>query len=596
MLRKLTAIIVVALGLAHYSLAAHAEPVDDIRIVIDVSGSMVKTDPQNLRKPALRMISGVIPTGANAGVWTFGRYTNMEVKWGRVNHSWRRLAEQGADTIHSRGQFTNIEGALKRATSGWSRPDPDSSRNIILLTDGKVDIAKDKQKNAKSRRDILNKTIPLLEKNGVMVHTIALSNQTDEALLKQLAKRTGGSFEVADSAQQLQKVFLRMFERAVKPDTVPLQNNSFSVDNSISEMTILVFRGGDRETRLITPKGSANSQQKHASNINWKMDQGYDLITVKKPSAGQWKIDAELDPDNRVMIVTDLKLVVNSVPRYLMPNENLDFQVELHNKGKKIGKRSFLKFVDFSLTHKVLDERNQLPLELKKSRDIKDKGIYLQQIKAPLPEGDHEVVITADGSTFDRSKRYRIQVQWPLEVDLKPLGTPGQYDLMLTPRTESIDAQSAQLSSVLVLPDQTKRPITLEKGEGFWKAKLEAIHQDGPHQLFIDLHATSLKQESVEVKLGPYAVIGAKMVEQEKVVPEADDKVTGDGEKGLDKTAEDPDDSVEEESSLIFNIIVISVANVVLIAVGLGIYLFIRRKNQKEEFNLSDEYDDELRV
>ena len=51
--------------------ASHAAgEVDDIRILIDVSGSMKQNDPANLRIPALKLINGLIPSGSRAGVWT----------------------------------------------------------------------------------------------------------------------------------------------------------------------------------------------------------------------------------------------------------------------------------------------------------------------------------------------------------------------------------------------------------------------------------------------------------------------------------------------------------------------------------------------
>ena len=107
---------------ASYRVTA-AEPAYDFRIVIDVSGSMKKTDPLNLRVPALKLVNGLIPTGSKAGVWTFGRYVDMSVKWGRVDEAWRKLAGQGADRIHSNGLLTNIESALARASVGWDKPD-----------------------------------------------------------------------------------------------------------------------------------------------------------------------------------------------------------------------------------------------------------------------------------------------------------------------------------------------------------------------------------------------------------------------------------------------------------------------------------------
>ena len=138
-------IILVAIWLMPGILLAAAK-YDDIRIVVDVSGSMKKTDPLNLRIPALKLLNGLIPNGSLAGVWTFGRYVNMTVKWGRVDDAWRKQADLGADQIHSNGLFTNIEKALARASQGWDKSDPDTRRNIILLTDGKVDISRDREK------------------------------------------------------------------------------------------------------------------------------------------------------------------------------------------------------------------------------------------------------------------------------------------------------------------------------------------------------------------------------------------------------------------------------------------------------------------
>ena len=46
------------------------EPVSDVRVVVDISGSMKKNDPNNLRAPAVRMLVGLMPEEARTGVWT----------------------------------------------------------------------------------------------------------------------------------------------------------------------------------------------------------------------------------------------------------------------------------------------------------------------------------------------------------------------------------------------------------------------------------------------------------------------------------------------------------------------------------------------
>lgn len=124
----------------------------DIRVLIDVSGSMKKNDPKNLRLPALRLLVGLLPAQTAAAVWNFGTKTKLLVPLGPSNEQWKIKANQASKTIHSKDLYTNIGLALDAAIAGWGDKKPDSApRSIILLTDGMVDISKDDKKNIAER-------------------------------------------------------------------------------------------------------------------------------------------------------------------------------------------------------------------------------------------------------------------------------------------------------------------------------------------------------------------------------------------------------------------------------------------------------------
>ena len=125
-LRIILPILLLALMPVRQVLAASAEPVSDVRVLIDVSGSMKQNDPNNLRAPALRMLVGLMPEDAKSGVWTFARFVNMLVPWRDVNDNWRDEAEKDSRQIHSYGLFTNIEQALKK-------PRPTSNKQIPTI-------------------------------------------------------------------------------------------------------------------------------------------------------------------------------------------------------------------------------------------------------------------------------------------------------------------------------------------------------------------------------------------------------------------------------------------------------------------------------
>ena len=97
------------------ALAEESKP-SDVRIIIDISGSMKQTDPQNLRVPALNLLVELLPDGSQAGVWTFGRYVNMLVPLSAVDQGWRDQAKNKAQTINSVGLQTNLTEALEKST------------------------------------------------------------------------------------------------------------------------------------------------------------------------------------------------------------------------------------------------------------------------------------------------------------------------------------------------------------------------------------------------------------------------------------------------------------------------------------------------
>jgi len=557
--------------------ALAVEPRYDFRIVIDVSGSMKQTDPQNLRVPALKLINGLIPTGSRAGVWTFGRYVDMAVKWGRVDDAWRKRADLGADKIHSNALLTNIESALARAGVGWDKPDAKTRRILLLLTDGKVDISSDTAKNAKSRASVLKQGLAKYRSSGAQIHTIALSHGTDEVLLKQLALETGGSFAVAQSADELQKVFFKMFERASEPDTVALKGKEFSIDASIKEMTLLIFRGpGSQPTILIPPDSPAISQQK-TRGARWRSDQGYDLITVKNPAAGTWRIDAVLDPDNRLMVVTDLKLQVSGIPAYSTPHEAFKIAAELYNRNKKIRKNSFLRFVDFDITHLDVDG-SESRHALTHTSERKDKGQYLYQLEQKLAEGIHSFVVSADSTTFNRSKRFDMQVQWPVEVKIEPQQAAGVYELKLRAREEYIMPDGLVADVDIEAPDGSRDSLALEASSG-WLRTLVETSQDGLYHAHIKISAQSHATEIVDVDLGRFSMLGVF-------------RVASDTEQGSTVT---PDKEVAKQDSATKNIdwklvgVVILVVNLTILLLLVSGWWFLKRKREAEEPDIDDE-------
>ena len=548
-----------------------AEARYDFRILIDVSGSMKQTDPQNLRVPALKLMNGLIPDGSRAGVWTFGRYVNMSVKWSLVDDAWRRLADSGADQIHSNALLTDIESALARASVGWGKADANTQRILLLLTDGKVDVSSDTAKNEASRARVLDKSLAALKQAQAQVHAIALSHGTDEVLLKQLALETGGSFAVAQSAAELQKVFFRMFERASKPDTVALNGREFQIDSSIREMTLLLFRAETSEPTLLIPPDSPALSALKPRGSRWRSDRGYELITVKNPQAGTWRIDAQMDPDNRLMVVTDLKLQVGGMPAYATPREALEITAELFNRDKKISRNSFLRFVDFQISH-IDVEGNETRHEMNHTQVRKDKGQYRYQSDRKLAEGTHSFIVSADSRTFNRSKRFDMQVQWPVEVKIEAQQAPGIYEFKLRAREEYLMPDGLTADVDIEAPDGSMNSLALESSAGWLRTEVKT-DQDGLYHAHVKVSAQSHANEIRELDLGTFSMLG---VYRAPPIAEAEKAEAGPNDPAAEETP------AEDINWKLVGVVVVVVNLVLLLLLIVGWWLLKRGKDRPE--------------
>jgi len=291
----------------------------DVRIIVDISGSMKQNDPQNLRRPALRLLARLLPDGATSGVWTFGQYVNMLVPHREVNDAWRDMAIAQSDAINSVAMRTNLGAAIETASDGYFTGGVLSNTHFIVLTDGMVDISRNPSANKAEANRILDTLVPPLKQQGARFHAVALSAEADTEFLRKLASESNGSFHVAENADDLSRAFLDAFNAAVPQEQTPIDDDGFMVDAGVSEYTALIFWGdnetsGNRTLALKAPGLDAATLQQHPDNIRWAREPGYDLITVTDPVAGRWSLDGQLGEGSRVSVVSDLRMIVSPIP------------------------------------------------------------------------------------------------------------------------------------------------------------------------------------------------------------------------------------------------------------------------------------------
>jgi len=562
----------------------------DLRVLVDISGSMKKTDPKNLRRSAVRLLAGLIPQNSQAGIWNFGKQVNMAVKIGTVNDAWRDQAREQSKKISSVGLYTNIESAMRSVSFDWKKPDPRYKRNLILLTDGHVDVSQDDKQDQASRKRIIKDILPMLEKAKVRIHTIALSDDVDESLLSTLSAYTDGLYKKVNSADELQKLFLQMLEQSVNLDTIPIEDNRFNVDANINDMTLLVFnKDKAHPTKIVTPGKRTWDIKKSADNVKWFRDDGFDLITIKKPQHGQWKIFAPIDPNNRVVVATNLKLELSDSPGYIMSGDTLNVTVHLEEDGKPLADQRLLSKFKFDLKRKS-NKNSERHYPLTKSET--NEANYTVQLAPIYESGNNELIIQAKSPTAQREVRHQFQV-YATPAEIKIIENHGKYQVEIKPYSNLLKTDSINLN--IVLKDKSQHELKKQGDvwivdvddkyqESLFTLNLKALRADGK-PISMSLNKVLSTQHGTQKLTLPKKIVKQKIEPNHNVTKKPPAKSQKNTTSAHDNTKEKKD--VEIDWTLI--IISIVAANLLLIGLLGGGYAYLKRRKEKMSAQLGQE-------
>ena len=387
-------------GLADAALGDGLKP--DVRLLIDVSGSMKDSDPDNLRAPALDLIVRLLPEGSKAGVWSFGHEVKQLVEHRVIDEAWRTAAEKAVADIDNSGQLTHIPAALEAATYDFTRLDPSYRTSIILLTDGKVDVSQSPMTNARAAGALLSENAPNLGASGIPVHTIALSEEADWTFLRSLAKATGGIAEQAPSAEKLTEVFYQSLEMVAPTARVPIAGKQFKIDGSVQEFTALIFFADETATvELLGPDGTQYGPEQARPGWEWFRNRKFALVTVKQPQAGKWGLLAPGAEQTRVTVISDLRLDVDPLPNSLPVGKRAELGLRLRERGEILRDAEVLSVFDLLVE---IDGPNGETgvVDVMAEYAVPEDGEYRVQIPGMDTPGRYRITARLLGETLER--------------------------------------------------------------------------------------------------------------------------------------------------------------------------------------------------
>jgi Mg-chelatase subunit ChlD len=378
----------------------------DVVLVIDSSGSMQKTDPLSLRVPAAKLFLSLLDESDRAGIVSFSDkgYVLSDLEYVNSQENKEKLFS-AADRISADGLYTNLFEAFNSGYAALSlHKESGREKIIILLSDGIMDVGNLDQD--KRLTDTLENTLTeTLRKEHIRVYTIAFTEHSDRKLLEMISKRTKGFYNTALTAKDLHGVFTSIFESLKSPEMVPMSENSFIIDSTIEELTIVATKGDpDTEIQIISPDGDTYSSNHKYSGVGWFMSENFDMVTVQKPLEGKWEILFSTGENNKAYIITDLKLQTDFDQMYAIFGEQMDVRIWLEKDGSRITEDHVLDKISVYIELTGPDGNTS-----KLQAFYKGDGLFQRAI-VPFTSGNHKMKLVAEGMTFKRAKSFAFNV------------------------------------------------------------------------------------------------------------------------------------------------------------------------------------------
>ncbi|WP_017814012.1 MULTISPECIES: vWA domain-containing protein [Paenibacillus] len=212
-----------------------AKTVRDVVVVIDNSGSMQGTDPQNLRYQAVKNMVDSMDDDMRVGIVQFSDQASVALPLTVLNAASKQQVHQTMDTMVTTDGGTDFTLALDTAMQMIKEHNDDTRGTVvIMLSDGDSTLGSD--------------TLQPFQQQGIAIHTVGLSLQdnVNPNLLPQIASETGGQYYDVSQAIDLPKTFQQIYDTLDKRTLVTERSEPFNSNlyYQILHVVLVMILGG----------------------------------------------------------------------------------------------------------------------------------------------------------------------------------------------------------------------------------------------------------------------------------------------------------------------------------------------------------------
>ncbi|HHL39591.1 MAG TPA: VWA domain-containing protein [Deltaproteobacteria bacterium] len=391
----------------------------DVALVMDASGSMRRTDPMTLRIPAARMFVDLLDGADRVAVVSFSTSARVLGGLRSLDAAGTAAVEEAVGKVTSSGAYTNLYKAVSAAADllergGGVEGGERRRRIIVLMSDGKMDVGDPKRDEALVSK-LKDGLVEELKRRSIRVYTIAFTEESDMALLEEVARKTGGLFNVAPSDDVFHLVFGSIFESLKEPDMLPIEENTFFVDKAVDELTVVASKHSpETHITLVAPGGVEFTAATRDPSTRWSVARTFEMITIPDPADGTWKILFSTE-NNKAYIITRLGIETSLDRLNVMLGEGVPVNAWLEDAGGVVTVPEILDELDFDLHVSLPDgstEKAELADDGGEGDVEKGDGVF-STVYRPALTGPYKFRLVAVSRTFEREKTFSFNVYEP---------------------------------------------------------------------------------------------------------------------------------------------------------------------------------------
>jgi len=521
----------------------------DVVLVFDASGSMLKTDPHNLRFEGAKLLLSFLGDTDRISVVRFADSAKIIRELQPYSKATAPQLMEQIQTLEPEGQYSDLSEGIKLAKAVLDASHrAEAQKLIVLLSDGKMEPDPKTSPAFARTLELVHDLLPDLKAKETKVFTLAFSEFADRPLLSEIAAATDGLTWYTATPEDLHRSFAELFLAVKRPQVVAQTGRGFKIDDDVEEATFYINREPGDVLSLITPKGELLSLAKHPDWVTWFSGQNFDVITLKEPDAGDWRVTGTEHSDGFATVLTDLK-VLTDWPLVVRSGDTPLVQARLYEQSKPVSlpeMSDVLKFgVQIARTDQVATPMLQEALrdDGKGGDKVALDGIFSIPVRLEQV-GEYKLTIVAKAPTFVKSQQIPFSVRprlVSLEVgvdhdaleqdDTHKESAEGNHEaqlagtrvneestLLVRVSKETLAYKETDIVVELLSSDRRKIKIPMKRDGDralVYSTSLRNVKEDGEYTATAFLRGFTKKGEQVDAASTPIRVVFARQSKEE---------------------------------------------------------------------------------